>query len=135
MGTPDNLRITLPPNGVQTPIGGLRVKRLALLTFAVIATLVAAILSIRFVPDKIIWHSEINQGNEVVRKVELFRRTHGKLPSTIADLTVSNSLADRFYYQRCDENRYIVWFGTTLGESLTYDSGSRDWASINILCN
>jgi hypothetical protein len=109
-------------------------KRLALLTFGAIAILGALILLVRFVPHRIIWHSEIKQGNEVVHQVELYRQEHGVLPSTIEDLAVNDSLADRIFYERCDENRYIVWFGTTLGKSLTYDSRSDDWVSLNIRC-
>ena len=34
---------------------------------------------------------------------------------------------DALYYQKRDSNNYILWFGTTLGESVIYYSDSKTW--------
>jgi len=42
--------------------------------------------------------------------------------------------SNQYFYQACDNRRYLVWFGTTLGESMTYDSEVRSWDSLNLTC-
>jgi len=56
-----------------------------------------------------------------------------KLPASMQELGVGPPEADRFFYEKCSETRFIVWFGTRLGESMTYDSAANNW-QLNIVC-
>jgi hypothetical protein len=31
------------------------------------------------------------------------------------------------YYKKESDTEYVVWFGTQLGESVTYDSETKEW--------
>jgi hypothetical protein len=66
-------------------------------------------------------------GDDIVAKVEQFRKSTGHLPNTLADIAIREN-------ERCPcycttgEDSYIVWYGTTLGESDAYDSRTKTWS-------
>jgi len=49
-------------------------------------------------------------------------------------MQVSDEERNRFFYETCGD-RYDLWFGTTLGRSMTYDSATRKWNSLNVVCD
>jgi hypothetical protein len=70
--------------------------------------------------------SDFRTGNEIVSRVEAFRARHnGALPETLEQIGISDE--DQVFYEKVDRHAYIVWFGTTLGESETYDSRTKKW--------
>ena len=85
-------------------------------------------------PPEIVWSTEIHAGNRLVDEIEAYRRNHGQLPSDLMDIGTSPSERDRFFYGRCSQTDYMVWFGRTLGESMTYNSKSRDWNDVGNGC-
>jgi len=87
-----------------------------------------------FGPPEVVWRGEIRSGNKLVSRIESYRVAHGHLPSIQSELGADATEQDRIYYEKCSETRYVVWFGTELGESMSYDSGSGVWKPINIAC-
>lgn len=87
-----------------------------------------------FAPDRLLWRGEIHEGNTLVEKIESFRTEHGRLPTSLSEINTNDKTLEKFFYQKCDENRFIIWFGTTLGESMTFDSVSGSWTPLNITC-
>jgi len=68
-----------------------------------------------------VWRSQIREGNQLIAQIDAFARSHGSVPSGLAEVGVQATAPDHFFYERCDKTHYILWFGTTLGESMTYD--------------
>ena len=68
-----------------------------------------------------------NEGGQLISKVESFRKDKGRLPETLAELGLKEREEGPLYYKRESESRYVIWFGTQLGESPTYDSERRAW--------
>jgi hypothetical protein len=94
----------------------------------------ALICAAIFTPDSIVFSREFRQGNEIVRSIDAFRERGGKLPASLSEVGVTGKDQDRYFYQACVNGQYIVWFGTTLGKSMTYDSATHKWDSLNIPC-
>ena len=57
-------------------------------------------------------------GNAVIKKVEEYRRAKGRLPSFLSEAGIEEDEGCPCYC-RTSDNGYIVWYGTTLGESDT----------------
>lgn len=68
---------------------------------------------------------EVRQANKVIAAVDSFQSRHGQLPNTLADMGLPDSEAGPVYYRKTSESTYIVWFGTVLGESATYESATK----------
>lgn len=71
--------------------------------------------------------SDRKLGDTVISKVEEFRRTKGRLPDSLSEAGIEGDESCPCYCKTGD-NSYIVWNGTTLGESDTYDSQTKKWS-------
>ena len=69
----------------------------------------------------------IKAGNEIIGKIEDFRKEKGRLPVSLSEIGIEEKEEGPIYYDRKSETRYILWFGTSLGESVTYDSETKKW--------
>ena len=92
-----------------------------------------AIFSV-FGPDTFVYRNEIRRGNEMVARINAFRAHTGHLPASIEEIGATGKDLDKFFYQRCSDTQFNVWFGTALGESETFDSASNSWTSVNLAC-
>jgi len=45
----------------------------------------------------------------------------------LSDAGIAESESPRVFYRKDSDAEYILWFGTTLGESATYESSNRSW--------
>jgi hypothetical protein len=70
--------------------------------------------------------SDFRTGNAIISRVEAFRTSHGYLPETLKDIGITDPNL-RVFYRKTSNDEYIVWFGTTLGESETYNSRTKKW--------
>jgi hypothetical protein len=109
-------------------------KRVILLSGSLVAVVLCAFAYFLFAPDDIVYRDEIKRGNRLVLEIQEYRHGNGHLPASIEELPVGHTDDRRLYYERCAEGHFIVWFGTTLGESMTYDSRKRTWDSMNGSC-
>ena len=71
--------------------------------------------------------NEVRQANKVIASVNSFQSRYGRLPDTLADMGLEDSESGPVYYQKTTDSTYIVWFGTVLGESATYESSTNKW--------
>jgi hypothetical protein len=62
----------------------------------------------------------------IISRVETYRNTQGRLPEALDEIGIGDPDV-RVYYKKTGNSDYIVWFGTSLGESETYDSHTRKW--------
>ncbi len=73
------------------------------------------------------WDSKRSQGEVVIQKIEAFRAHQKRLPRSLTDVGVRESEDGPVYYRQITDTRYEVWYGTSLGESVTYDSERKTW--------
>jgi len=95
--------------------------------------ILAPLAYLRFAPDTWIWHREIARGNRDIAKIRNFQKRHGRLPVGLAEVGFDEE-QEGMFYRRCDENRFLVWFGAELGESMTYDSSTGSWVHLVVMC-
>jgi hypothetical protein len=69
---------------------------------------------------------DFRTGNDIISRVERHRASHGHLPETLKDIGFTDA-DSKVFYQKLGDNHYRVWFGTSLGESETYDSQAKKW--------
>lgn len=67
------------------------------------------------------------QGNELVKKIEVYKEKNRELPKTIEDLGIIETLEGPLFYVRCDSVNYMVYYGTTVGEGMYYYSDTKEW--------
>jgi hypothetical protein len=70
-------------------------------------------------------------GDRVVAEVKQFRQQHGHLPNSLDEIGEASSESGLVYYEKKAEDRYIIWYGTSLGESMAYDSTVGRWEAHN----
>lgn len=114
----------------MSPFNSGRTKTLILLGGIVCAIAIGTCL---WQPVWLFQRRDFRTGNEIISRVESFRQSHGYLPGSLKDIGVTDPDL-RVFYCRAGDNEYIVWFGTTLGESETYDSRTKKWDGINAAC-
>jgi type II secretory pathway pseudopilin PulG len=71
----------------------------------------------------------IDKGNEIVSMIEEYKVRKKRLPNSLEELGINNE--NELFYNKWDSVNYMVWYGTTLGESVTYYSDSRKWEDID----
>jgi hypothetical protein len=81
-----------------------------------------------FGPDELVYWSKFRDSEALMRKVEAFRAKEGRLPKK------EEAGNDRILYEPCPDGSYIIWFGTTLGESMTYESRNGRWVDVGGGC-
>jgi len=72
-------------------------------------------------------YAEREASNEIVAKVEQFKKSTGHLPNALSDLGIEENEGCPCYCKTSNDS-YMVWYGTTLGESDTYDSRTTKWS-------
>ena len=109
-------------------------KHLAILVWiAILILCLIAFLPI-VAPDDLIWRHEIYEGSELVWRIETFRSDKHRLPESLQELDIRTPDSLRAYYVKCNDTDYRVWFGTSLGESMTYDPARHKWESVSRPC-
>jgi len=67
------------------------------------------------------------KGNEAAAKIENFRNEKGRLPDSLSEVGIVETESGPIYYRKESESKYILWFGKGLGESVVYDSETKQW--------
>lgn len=93
----------------------------------VIGIYLIILLSVSFTKCRNSDKSLMRQGNELAAKVEEYKKNSGKLPSRLKDLDIKETMEGPLFYEKKDSVNYIIWFGTTLGESMIYYSDTKEW--------
>lgn len=71
--------------------------------------------------------SLIKQGQVVIDKVEKYKTTNGYYPNALDDVGIKSTEEGPLFYERKDSFGYILYFGTSLGESKVYYPDTRTW--------
>jgi regulatory protein YycI of two-component signal transduction system YycFG len=95
--------------------------------FIIMVIIVIGILVFVFYMRKEEENSLHELGKITIQKIENFRDNNKRLPNSLSELGIIEKEEGPIYYSKIDSNRYVIWFGTTLGESQTYDSEKRNW--------
>jgi hypothetical protein len=77
--------------------------------------------------SELLYFAQRTASNEIVTKVERFRKSSGHLPEGLSDIGLESNESCPCYCKTSNDS-YMVWYGTTLGESDTYDSRTKQWA-------
>jgi hypothetical protein len=77
--------------------------------------------------------SKREASNRAISKIEEFRKAKGRLPDSLSEAGVQDVESCPCYCKTGDGS-YLVWYGTTLGESDTYDSETKKWSPGNRAC-
>lgn len=80
-----------------------------------------------FGPDRISYFYEFRTGDRIVAKVEHFKALYGRYPDDLKEVGWKSDDSLNIFYRKESNNHYIVWFGTTMGESISYDSQDQKW--------
>lgn len=67
------------------------------------------------------------QGEEVIQKIEEFKIKNHRLPISLSEIGIRETEEGPIYYNKISETKYKVWFGAELGESVSYDSETKQW--------
>lgn len=67
-------------------------------------------------------------GEVLIEEIETFLEEKGHLPENLNELGREETESGPLYYLKKSETHYIVWFGTTVGESVTWDSEEAAWS-------
>lgn len=69
----------------------------------------------------------IKEGNKIVEEVEKFKEDNGRVPNSLSEIGYQENMEGPLYYEKRDSVNYVLWFGTSLGESVTYSSTLKEW--------
>ena len=74
-----------------------------------------------------LYRSKRAEGEKIIEKITVFESKEGRLPKSLSEIGLRESEEGPVYYRQLSESRYELWYGTSLGESVTYDSERRTW--------
>lgn len=75
-----------------------------------------------------VYKKEIKAGNELIRRIEDYRIKNDELPEKL-NLVYSESEKEKYdiYYYDIEDQDYVLYFGTSLGEGVYYFSKYKEW--------
>ena len=96
-------------------------KRVIIIVIVLVAALMTLYIYLRGARDRRLMH----RGGEIVVKIEEFRSQKKRLPNSLRDFGIVDE--SELFYTKWDSVNYFLWYGTNLGESMTYYSDSKGW--------
>jgi hypothetical protein len=107
-------------------------KKLIVFIILIVAGLVVYLALGIVGPSSWVDRSQIRQCEALIKAVDQFRAERGRIPSAEEaeqlmirlGWTLSESCP---CYRETGQDSYEIWFGTTLGNSMTYSSVSQGW--------
>lgn len=88
--------------------------------FGVLAVLVGAVHYVEIVRE--------SNASEVIRAVERFRETTGRLPNSIEEAGIHGDEEGPVHYEREGDEEYTIWYGKAIGASRIYSSSTKSWS-------
>lgn len=68
------------------------------------------------------------QSAPIIKRIDEYKMNKGFYPKKLSDTGLPEpDESGPIYYQLQDSNTYIIWFGMELGESVIYDSRTKNW--------
>lgn len=69
-----------------------------------------------------------DRGNGLVEQVELFKKKNNRLPSSIADMGLEETMNDGPFYEKKSDTTYVVYFSVGFDDSFLYESTLKQWS-------
>ena len=69
----------------------------------------------------------IKEAEIVIDKIEHYKALKGYYPNTLADVGFDYDESGPLFYQKNNSISYLLYFGTTLGESKIYYPDTKTW--------
>ncbi|MEM7605871.1 MAG: hypothetical protein AAF411_10995 [Myxococcota bacterium] len=105
---------------------GVRFRLGVLLTSGVVLVLMLYVF-VEGLPNRLVYGRRYAAARQIIQKVDDYLEHHGGLPSSVTDVGLTTSETSPAYYRKLAEGHYQVWFGTSLGKSVVYDSQTGRW--------
>ena len=64
---------------------------------------------------------------QLIEQIEQYKKEKKKLPLNLDEIGIQEKENSPAFYEKESDSTYIIWYGTTLGESKTYYSKSQKW--------
>ena len=77
---------------------------------AIVVASILAMYGAKFVPDTWIYASKFRDANDVICRVEAFRRIQGRLPATLSEIGRTDDERGPLFYNVWSDHRYILSF-------------------------
>ena len=100
-------------------------KKTILSILIVISILISVIICFRYIEND----NYLKRGDELINKIELYRKQYNMLPEDISELGVKESMSDGPYYEKQDSMHYVVFFTIGFDESKVYSSETKKWGN------
>lgn len=98
------------------------------LSFFLVVVFILLVAFIMYVTTPEVW-PRYEAAQTLIRKIEVFKKVNSRLPESMEEITPKYWQEEGpIYYEKKDENSYIVSFGiASVGESYVYDSKTKEW--------
>jgi hypothetical protein len=78
-------------------------------------------------------YSAFKKANEIIEKIEDYRKYHKKLPDSLEDIGEQERMEGPVYYNKWDSDNYTISFsGRSVGSSCVYHSETGEWTSVPV---
>jgi len=99
-------------------------KKISLISLLVT---VFVVLTLLILAPKISTNKKISEANDLIQQIESFRNNYGRLPDSRTELGLEDSETTQPFYQKTDEQNYIIYYSEGFDQSLTYRSETESW--------
>lgn len=110
---------------------GRRNSRLWYIPLGVSAVAIIVFLVV-FMSTRLAYRQDFSEGKRVISAVESFKKAHHRLPDSLGEMNIEERGV--YYCKTKADGQYLVWFGTTLGQSMTYESQTGKWTDLTKVC-
>lgn len=94
----------------------------SIIVFIIITIIIFIIVILR----KCEYNNYLNKGEELIILVEKYKQNTGKLPESVSELGIKETMGEGPYYEKKDTS-YIIYFNIGFDKSLIYDSNNKKW--------
>jgi uncharacterized protein YxeA len=98
-------------------------KKIVIGLVIIVLITIVAIFYFRYAENE----SYINNGKELIEKVEEYKQKNGGLPETASDIGVIETMGEGPYYEKIDSLKYIVYFNIGFDDRKVYYSHLKEW--------
>lgn len=99
-------------------------KLLIVAIFLLLPFLAIGFLKLSIILD---FRSIVSEGNEIVEQIYKYKCENGTFPDENFK-TIQGKKKSEFYYSKNKDNFFILWTqGFSVGESIEYDSNTKEW--------
>jgi len=107
-------------------------KRILIGVVSLFVVGLVCVATFRLLPDRLVYAREFRDAQDVLGRIEAYRRDHGRLPSTLAEVGRSDDEQGPIYYHLHSAGRYVVSFQAPrygFFGMLSYDSTTHSWVA------